>query len=147
VIRIAELSDSVDIQQLIQPYISDFAINAEGEQKFSQFALEQLLQQTEVNYFVYERASKIIGVIAYREPAHLVHFFVDQADQGQGIGRLLWNYLLQSLEDGNPQQVSVNSSCNAVAVYEKFGFQCISDVCEFGGLRFIKMLRLKSSCA
>ena len=146
-IRIAELPDSVDIQQLIQPYISDFAIHAEGEQKFSQFALEQLLQQTEVHYFVYERASKIMGVIAYREPAHLVHFFVDQADQGQGIGRLLWNYLLQSLEDGNPQQVSVNSSCNAVAVYEKFGFQCISDVCEFGGLRFIKMLRLKSSCA
>ncbi|OTG76076.1 GNAT family N-acetyltransferase [Acinetobacter sp. ANC 4169] len=146
-IRIAELSDSVDIQQLIQPYISDFAIHAEGEQKFSQFALEQLLQQTEVHYFVYERASKIMGVIAYREPAYLVHFFVDQADQGQGIGRLLWNYLLQSLEDGNPQQVSVNSSCNAVAVYEKFGFQCISDVCEFGGLRFIKMLRLKSSCA
>ncbi|MCG2609185.1 GNAT family N-acetyltransferase [Acinetobacter sp. SM34] len=146
-IRIAELSDSVDIQQLIQPYISDFAIHAEGEQKFSQSALERLLQQTKVHYFVYERASKIISVIAYREPTHLVHFFVDQAYQGQGIGRLLWNYLLQSLEDGNPQQVSVNSSCNAVAVYKKFGFECISDVCEFGGLRFIKMLRLKSSCA
>lgn len=85
-IRIAELSDSVDIQQLIQPYISDFAIHAEGEQKFSQSALERLLQQTEVHYFVYERASKIIGVIAYREPTHLVHFFVDQAYQGQGIG-------------------------------------------------------------
>ncbi|WP_445660427.1 GNAT family N-acetyltransferase [Acinetobacter sp. F16] len=63
------------------------------------------------------------------------------------MGRLLWNYLLQHLENGNHQQISVNLSCNTVAVYEKFGFECISEVCEFGGLRFIKMPRLKSSCA
>jgi len=147
VIRRAQLHDSVAIQYLIQPYISEFAIHAEGEQKFSQSALEKLLQQSDVHYFVYERKNKIIGVIAYRKPAHIVHFFVNQADLGQGIGRLLWNYLLQHLEDGIHQQISVNSSCNAVAVYEKIGFARISDVCEFAGLRFIKMFRLTSSCA
>ncbi|WP_445660374.1 hypothetical protein [Acinetobacter sp. F16] len=43
-IRRAKLQDSDAIQYLIQPYISEFAIQTEGEQKFSQSALQELLQ-------------------------------------------------------------------------------------------------------
>ena len=143
-IRVAKLEDGAEIQQLIQPYITDFSINLEGEQKFSRAALDDLLQQAAVHYFVYERADQVIAVIAYREPVHILHFFVDQAYQGQGIGRMLWNHLLQQFEFGNRLQFSVNSSCYAVPIYQKFGFQCISDICEYSGLRFIKMIHIES---
>ena len=73
-IRVAKLKDGAEIQQLIQPYIADFAMNAEGEQKFSRAALEDLLQQAAVDYFVYDIADSVIAVIAYREPAHIPIF-------------------------------------------------------------------------
>ena len=142
-IRTAHVQDLISIQQLIQPYIADFAINPKGQEKFSLLFLEKLLLSTEIDYFVDEDAEKIRGLIAYTSSSHLLHFFVDQSYQRQGIGRKLWNFVLERLETNGSTSITVNSSLYAVPIYQKIGFHIISDVCEFEGIRFVKMLRDK----
>jgi ribosomal protein S18 acetylase RimI-like enzyme len=137
-IRPATHADLEQIERLIQPYIADFAISREGEEKFSSATILKLLNTQQVHYYVYEQNETILGIIAYKEPAHLVHFFVDIAVQKQGIGRKLWNYVIAELQE-NITVISVNSSCYAQPIYQKFGFEAISEVIEAHGLRFVMM--------
>ena len=137
-IRPATHTDLEQIERLIQPYIADFAISREGEEKFSSAAILKLLNTEQVHYYVCEQNESILGIIAYKEPAHLVHFFVDIAVQKQGIGRKLWNYVVAELQE-NITTISVNSSCYAQPIYQKFGFETVSEVIEAHGLRFVMM--------
>ena len=137
-IRPATHADLEQIERLIQPYIADFAISREGEEKFSSASILKLLNTEQVHYYVYEQNEAILGIIAYKEPAHLVHFFVDIAVQQQGIGRKLWNYVVAELQE-NITVISVNSSCYAQPIYQKFGFKAVSEVIEAHGLRFVMM--------
>lgn len=137
-IRPATHADLEQIERLIQPYIADFAISREGEEKFSSAIILRLLNTQQVHYYVYEQNETILGIIAYKEPAHLVHFFVDTTVQKQGIGRKLWNYVVAELQE-NITVISVNSSCYAQPIYQKFGFKAVSEVIEAHGLRFVMM--------
>lgn len=137
-IRPATHADLEQIERLIQPYIADFAISCEGEEKFSSAPILRLLNTPQVHYYVYEQNETVLGIIAYKEPAHIVHFFVDTAVQKQGIGRELWNYVLAELQE-NITLISVNSSCYAQPIYQKFGFKAVSEVIEAHGLRFVMM--------
>ena len=137
-IRPATHAELEQIERLIQPYIADFAISCEGEEKFSSAPILRLLNTPQVHYYVYEQNETVLGIIAYKEPAHIVHFFVDTAVQKQGIGRELWNYVLAELQE-NITLISVNSSCYAQPIYQKFGFKAVSEVIEAHGLRFVMM--------
>lgn len=75
-IRPAKATDIKQIVELIQPYIKDFALNVEGEAKFSQDMIKKLLEMQSVEYFVFEEELSIIGVIAYKQPSHLIHFLL-----------------------------------------------------------------------
>lgn len=137
-IRLAQSDDLEQIVQLIQPYIKDFAISAEGEEKFSQTMVEKLMATSTVEYFVFEKNRQLIGVIAYRQPAHVLHFFVDRHVQRQGIGRQLWLFLEDKIAKSH-SSITVNSSCYAQVIYEKFGFTASSAVLEHSGLRYVPM--------
>ena len=137
-IRSAKPSDIDEIVALIQPYIIDFAISTEGEEKFNRTMIEKLLEMPSMQYFVFEKNEQFIGVIAYRQPAHLFHFFVHQNFQRQGVGKQMWQFVENKIKE-NSSSVTVNSSCYAQAIYEKFGFTTISSVIENGGLRYIPM--------
>lgn len=143
-IRQATHTDLEQIERLIQPYIADFAISREGEEKFSPAAILKLLNTEQVHYYVYEQNESILGIIAYKEPAHLVHFFVDITVQKQGIGRKLWNYVVAELQE-NITTISVNSSCYAQPIYQKFGFETVSEVIEAYGLRFVMMQKSRTA--
>ena len=93
---------------------------------------------------MYEQNESILGIIAYKEPAHLVHFFVDITVQKQGIGRKLWNYVIAELQE-NITTISVNSSCYAQPIYQKFGFETVSEVIEAYGLRFVMMQKSRTA--
>jgi ribosomal protein S18 acetylase RimI-like enzyme len=89
-------------------------------------AIQGFMQQGFV-YFVAEslgiHGAELIGCIGMRNHSHLYHLFIAEAWQGQGVARKLW---LQAISDceaqGNPGRYTVNSSNNAVAVYQAFGF-------------------------
>ena len=138
-IRTATLSDIDQITALIAPFIDEFAVDQNGRQLFTAHMIQRFIENSEIDYFVYENNHKIIGVIAYKQPAHLIHFFVDQSFHGQGIGRAMWEFVLNQLIQNQSLECTVNSSCNAQVVYEKFGFKAISDVIINRGLRYVPM--------
>lgn len=81
---------------------------------------------------------KIIGIIATRnEGSHIALFFVDGAYHRQGIGRALWNEVLQ---DTKANEITVHSSLYAVDVYKKLGFQQIDNVQQEGGIQYVPMV-------
>ena len=138
-IRAAVQEDATKIAMLIAPYIPQFALDEQGAQKLEKPAIEALLQDGAVHYYVYEQAQHICAVIAFKTSGHLIHFFTAQSFLRQGIGRQLWHYAEASMLALGNQYISVNSSCGAQAVYEAFGFYAVSSVIEASGLRFIQM--------
>ena len=80
---------------------------------------------------------KLVGVIATRnEGTHIALFFVDGEYHRKGIGRKLFQRIL---EDNKVNYITVNSSPYAVPVYEKLGF-IPTDVEQVkNGLRFTPM--------
>lgn len=138
-IRKAELIDVEQIEKLIQPYIDDFAVDEDGAEKFSALMIGKLIQSQGVNYYLAEECNYCVGVMAYREPAHLVHFFVRENKQGIGIGRELWLFVNEKIKKNEIEKWTVNSSLAAEKIYQRFGFDTVSDVIEAHGLRFIQM--------
>ncbi|MHA3060157.1 GNAT family N-acetyltransferase [Acinetobacter sp. ANC 4636] len=138
-IRSATPQDVRAIQALIQPYFADFVVDESGLAHFSEQVVMDFIHHSEVHSFVAEQDQQILGVVAYREPAHLLHFFVDQHHHAQGIGKQLWQYAEQHALQQPIQEFTVNSSCAAQEVYRRFGFEAVQDVKEAHGLRFIAM--------
>jgi ribosomal protein S18 acetylase RimI-like enzyme len=74
-------------------------------------------------YHVAESYGRIVGFVGVRDNKHLYHLFVANDFQRQGVARRLWAVAReQCIAAGNPGTFTVNSSNNAVAVYEKLGF-------------------------
>ncbi len=80
---------------------------------------------------------RLVGVIATRqEGTHIALFFVDGEYHRKGIGRLLFQRVL---EDNKVNYMTVNSSPYAVPVYEKLGFEATDKEQVKNGLRFTPM--------
>lgn len=63
---------------------------------------------------------KLIGIIATRLfGSHIALFFVDREYQGQGVGRLLFDKII---EECCVEKLTVNSSPYATEIYHHFGF-------------------------
>lgn len=91
-------------------------------------------------YHVGEIDSKIVGVVATRDNSHLYHLFVSEGFQGNRYASELWRVAKQACIDaGNRGRFTVNSSLNARAVYEGWGFTAIGEIREGGGVRDLPM--------
>lgn len=85
---------------------------------------------------------KLIGVVVVRPPSHLYHLFVVSDLQRQGIGgRLFAAADAASIASSQSHISTVNSSLNAVPVYERFGFAVDGPVVETNGVRHQPMVR------
>lgn len=74
------------------------------------------------------------GVIATNENRkHICCFFVKADYHRQGIGKKLWNHLL---ENSNSEVITVNSSPYAVPVYHRLGFVETETVQFSDGMRY-----------
>ena len=81
------------------------------------------------------------GIIALRnEGSHVALFFVDGCHQGRGIGKKLWETVLN---ESTSNIITVNSSIYAKDIYTKLGFRQKEDVQEKDGIRFIPMEYLR----
>ncbi|HZM33786.1 MAG TPA: GNAT family N-acetyltransferase [Burkholderiales bacterium] len=74
-------------------------------------------------YHVAELNGHIVGFVGVRDNRHLYHLFVANGYQRQGLGRRLWNIARAAcLEAGSQGGFTVNSSNNAVPIYQRLGF-------------------------
>lgn len=92
-------------------------------------------------YGAYEN-DKILGVIATRNNgSHIALFFVDGLHHRKGIGRMLFQTVLnQSTSD----VITVNSSPYAEEVYRHFGFENTAPEQISEGIRYIPMMYKKN---
>lgn len=149
-IRRAIASDVAAIAQVIcisaQTHITpEFSAEAAAHflQANNEAAISGFMQQGFV-YFVVENTAatgaEIIGCIGMRNHSHLYHLFINEAWQGQGLARRLWlQAMLYCEQQGNPGLYTVNSSNNAVAVYQALGFVRTGPMQQMHGVLFNPM--------
>jgi ribosomal protein S18 acetylase RimI-like enzyme len=91
-------------------------------------------------YHVAEIDGTIVGFVGVRDNRHLYHLFVAEAHHRRGIARRLWEVAsLECRARGHAGAFTVNSSNNAVAVYERLGFRRAAPVQDSGGVLFNPM--------
>jgi ribosomal protein S18 acetylase RimI-like enzyme len=83
---------------------------------------------------------RIVAFVGTRDNSHLYHLFVANEFQRQGLGRRLWDMArAECIAAGHRGPFTVNSSNNAVAVYEKFGFARSGPAKDMGGVLYNPM--------
>ena len=103
-------------------------------------AIQGYVSAGNFDYFVAKQEGLLAGVIALRDNRHLFHLFVAEPFQGQGLGGQLWHTVkANAIQTGNPGQFTVNSSLNALPVYEKFGFVASGPIALTHGVAFQPM--------
>ena len=81
---------------------------------------------------------KLIGLIGIRtEPEHICFFFVDGQYHRQGIGTMMFNYLLENYKSNT---ITVNSSPFGVGFYKNLGFTPTEEEKTINGIRFTPMI-------
>jgi len=145
-LRPATGNDADGISRLILSLSRSFTVSADGSgaEKFhasiGEPAIRRCVTAENFLYVVAEAQSQLVGVAAVRDRRHLHHLFVAPAFQGRGLGRLLWSTVRDgALMAGAPREFTVNSSPDAVAVYERFGFVAAGSRSEVHGIAFIPM--------
>ena len=148
-IRVATSVDAQRISRLLRSLSHTFTLSPTGEGAEAFFAtitepaIAALIKRDDIVYLVAETVpdGKLAGAAAMRDNRVLCHLFVDPAYQGAGLGRRLWECLRdRALRAGNPGTFIVNSSINAVPVYEKFGFVVASARVEKHGGAYVPMV-------
>lgn len=143
-IRPARLEDAADISRLIcilakRCILPEFS--SDGREKFlAEHTPEAMRRRFEsgFDYHLAVNGGELLGLVGIRDRSHLFHLFVAEGEQGQGLGRMLWRHALERC-DWASSEVTVNSSRNAVPVYERFGFKVCAPEQNTGGIRFVPM--------
>lgn len=146
IIRPATIEDAGDIADLITGLADAFILHEFVPEARARFLSDHTppsivrRMQSGFRYHVAESDGAIVGVVGVRDNSHLYHLFVAEAFQGRKLGRELWEHVkAECLAAGNPGAFTVNSSKNAVPVYERFGFTVAAPVQDAGGVLFVPM--------
>lgn len=150
-IKRASITDSPRVSSLIRSLSEPFFLlpNGEGAEQFlaaiSEASVQSYISAPNFAYFVAESEGRLVGLVAMRDNSHLYHLFVEQSYQGKGLARELWQLVkAQAIQAGNPGKFTVNSSLNAVPVYERFGFKASGPKAEMHGIAFQPMQLLET---
>ena len=147
-LRRAHVDDADAISALILGLKEFFTVRDEpsaSEPFFNSLSPESIrdvLQDPEYSYWVAETESSektsLVGVGALKRPSHLFHLFVSRDGHGQGLGRRLWQRLM---DEAGPEisTFTVNSSPYAVPVYRRLGFQPTGPQEEKNGISYVPM--------
>lgn len=142
----AKSSDAEEISELIIELSSPFYISSsrEGAETFLASicpeAIRGYISANNFSYFIARLDGQLAGVVALRDNVHLFHLFVAEAFQGRGLATQLWRLVeTNALQSGNQGEFTVNSSLNAVPVYERFGFVQEGSIQQINGILFQPM--------
>ena len=146
--RAGSPADAEAIADLIASFQSELTDDASGAG--AEDFLASVSLQSERNYLASDRyryllafaGSHLAGFIAIRDRSHLFHLFVERAHQRQGIARIMWEHALRELCVPNGDGAfTVNSSLQAVPVYQAFGFTAAGPAQRKHGISFVPMRR------
>jgi len=115
----------------------------EGVETFKRTAIysEEYISSI-VIYGAYEN-NKMVGVIATRNNgSHIALFFVDGQHHRKGIGKMLFQTVL---DQSTAEEITVNSSPYAKEVYHHLGFKDTAPEQITEGIRYIPMLYKKNN--
>jgi GNAT superfamily N-acetyltransferase len=105
---------------------------------------ESILRRREENHFalIAEVDKDIVGIIEIKANDHISLLFVDEKFQNKAIARSLIKQSIDLCLENKPDltEISVNSSPNAIRIYEKLGFKQTGPEQLFEGIRFIPMV-------
>jgi ribosomal protein S18 acetylase RimI-like enzyme len=144
-IRVATIDDAESISQLVTALAREYIacdLSAEGAIRLlNSLSAESIRSYFEADYkyYVAESGSELAGVVATRDDRHLYHLFVATPFQRRGLARRLWQVAQAPCLAAGTREFTVNSSRNAVAVYERFGFLRQSESQDTGGVISVPM--------
>lgn len=108
----------------------------EGVQSFRSFIEDKAIFRALEFFGAYENG-ELKGIIATNDDRkHICCFFVKAQYHRQGIGRKLWEYILNNSEN---EEFTVNSSPYAIPVYHKLGFVDTDSEQLTDGIRYTPM--------
>lgn len=143
-IRVATAEDAAAVSALINASAHHFLQDPSGrgaERFLEGIAPEAVLGYINNPNFLYliaETSGNLAGAAALRDRTHLFHLFVAPSYQRQGLARALWTAVRQGAGEGMGK-FTVNSSPNAVAVYERFGFTSTGPHTKINGISYVPM--------
>ena len=119
------------------------AYSIEGNEEFYRYLkLEDFIKRIHTNHQVFvakDSTARIVGVVEIRDSFHISLLFVREDVQRSGIGRALVRQAITVAKAAGAVSMTVNSSPNAVAGYESFGFRAVADEQIINGIKFIPM--------
>ena len=143
-IRPATTQDAEAISALISASAHHFLLDPSGRgaERFLASVTPQAIlgyiTSSNFHYLIAEDGPNLAGAVALRNGRHLFHLFVAPTHQRQGLARALWEAAKQGAAK-DLKVFTVNSSPNAVAVYERFGFSATGPRTEMNGIAFVPM--------
>jgi predicted GNAT family N-acyltransferase len=140
--------EETKVCNLVSRVFNDFVAplyDQEGVQEFFKYVEPTLLwQRSQENHFVLVATirDKVVGMIEIRDYNHVSLLFVDRQFQQRDISKELLRRALETCLQHEPKlaEVSVNSSPNAVQVYERLGFYQKKPEQIKNGIRFVPMV-------
>lgn len=79
--------------------------------------------------FVMQKKSQLMGYALFtatQDEAHIINFVIAPEYQGQGLGRVLLQFIMQRLQQQQVTHISLEVALNnhaAIHLYQKFGFK------------------------
>ena len=96
-IRKATKDDTDNIVAIIAPYVDQVIANDEGRSRFKPEVIQTIFDREDIHYFVGEIDQQVVGIVAYMEPSHLMHFLL-KTHLKLGLGRQLWDFIEEKLK-------------------------------------------------
>jgi GNAT superfamily N-acetyltransferase len=120
------------------------ACTKRGQRNFKKYAdPEEMVRRVRTEHMVLLALSgdDIVGMVEMRNGRHVSLLFVDPEFQGRGVGGELLERALDSCRTADPhlKTVTVNSSPNALAAYERMGFVATGPQQGINGIRSVPM--------
>jgi GNAT superfamily N-acetyltransferase len=140
--------DAGKVHELTKKVFDRFVAQAFDQEGIEEFYgiinPESILRRREENHFAFvaEVDKDIAGIIEIKANDHISLLFVDERFQNKAIARSLIKKSIDLCLENKPDltEISVNSSPNAVKIYEKLGFRQTGPEDIFKGIRFVPMV-------